>query len=382
VAVEESLTSRTRAAVIGTAIWSDIRTDEKSLEELIHDVTREALKDASIRFEDIDGIVVAGNDQYDGRAITVMAASGSVGGVDRDILSTPSASEHAFVMGALRVQSGHFSTQLVVAWSPLECDSLAEVQRLAADPYFHRSLPLDELSAHALQASVLESRQPEVARLARAIVKKNRGRCRACAGTGRLLRWPLTDHLVAPATFGIAAMVLASEEFVTRKGAPKPAWIEGMGWATEPTFMGDRDLGEVEALVHARQRAYRQAGITNALEEFDVAELADATPHQELLAYEGLGLADRKSWVSAVEGGIFSEGGSLPVNLSGGAQCSNPVFCAGLRSIAGVVDQIRGRAGAHQKRDARRGLAHAASGFAMQYQTVIVIGSAESGALT
>ncbi len=46
-----------------------------------------------------------------------MMASGSVGGVDRDILSTPSAAEHAFVLGALRIATGQFRTQLVAAWS-------------------------------------------------------------------------------------------------------------------------------------------------------------------------------------------------------------------------------------------------------------------------
>ena len=49
-----------------------------------------------------------------------MMASGSVGGVDRDIMSTPSASEHAFILGALRVATGQFRTQLVVSWSPTE----------------------------------------------------------------------------------------------------------------------------------------------------------------------------------------------------------------------------------------------------------------------
>jgi predicted TIM-barrel fold metal-dependent hydrolase len=75
--------------------------------------------------------------------------------VDRDILSTPSSGEHAFVMGALRVASGHFRTQLIVAWSPTESSSISEVQRLAADPYYHRRLPLDEMGAHAMQANVL-----------------------------------------------------------------------------------------------------------------------------------------------------------------------------------------------------------------------------------
>ena len=56
----------------------------------MHLVTKSALRDAGLSIEEIDGIVVASCDQLDGRAIAIMAASGSVGGVGRDILSTPS----------------------------------------------------------------------------------------------------------------------------------------------------------------------------------------------------------------------------------------------------------------------------------------------------
>ncbi len=61
------------------------------------------------------------------------------------------------------------------------------------------------------------------------------------------------------------------------------------------------------------------------------------------------------------------------MNLSGGALSLNPVYCTGLIRIAEVANQVRGRAGRHQKPGARRGVAHAASGPAMQYQTVVVL---------
>jgi acetyl-CoA C-acetyltransferase len=70
----------------------------------------------------------------------------------------------------------------------------------------------------------------------------------------------------------------------------------------------------------------------------------------------------------------------MPVNLSGGVASLNPVFCTGLIRIAEVANQLRGRAGAHQKNGARRGVAHAASGPAMQYQTVIVLESGRAAA--
>lgn len=380
-----------QAAVIGCAISAPITGDDKSLEELLYDVTQRALADAGLGIEDIDGIVVASNDQFDGRAISVMMASGSVGGVDRDILSTPSAGEHAFVMGVLRVASGQYRTQLVVSWSPTEASSLSEAQRLGADPYFHRRLPLDELSSHALQATALASRVPDAHELASSIVTKNRrhgaraypaavgSSDESAAGSGQPARWPLSRDMTAPPVTGVVALVLASAEHVEEAKIANPAWVRGMGWTTEPGFLGDRDLAQAPALAAAAERAYAEAGIADPRVSFDLAEVADATPYQELLAYEGLGLAGREQWAERVASGAFEAEGRLPVNLSGGALCINPVFCAGLIRIAEAANQVRGQAGAHQAPRAKTALAHAASGFAMQYQTVIVLGG-ERGA--
>jgi acetyl-CoA C-acetyltransferase len=49
-------------------------------------------------------------------------------------------------------------------------------------------------------------------------------------------------------------------------------------------------------------------------------------------------------------------------------------------SIAEAANQVRGRAGNHQRRNVRRALAHAASGFAMQYNTVVALGRDRAGA--
>ena len=62
------------------------------------------------------------------------------------------------------------------------------------------------------------------------------------------------------------------------------------------------------------------------------------------------------------------------MNLSGGVLTWNPVFCTGLIRIAEVANQVRGRAGTHQADKVRCGLAHAGSGFAMQYQAAVIFG--------
>jgi acetyl-CoA C-acetyltransferase len=363
-----------KTAVIGSAIRAPVIGDRQSLEELLYEVAQAALKDAGIAMDDIDGIVVGSNDQFDGRAISVMAASGSVGGVDRDILSTPSAGEHAFVMGVLRVASGQYKTHLVVSWSPTEAHSLSEAERLAADPYFHRRLPLDDNATFALQASALAAVQPDVHATARAMTAKSIKGGGAAATGDKRGRWPLTADMMLPPVTGAVALVLASEAFVKERRPSGAAWVRGMGWATETGFLGDRDLASAPALDAATKRAYEEAGMSSPADSLDVAEITGPTPYQELLVLEGLGLSRRDQWAQDVASGAFGTAGKPPVNPSGGARAANAVYCNGLIRIAEAARQILGRAGPHQVRGAKVALAHAASGAAMQYQTVVILG--------
>lgn len=371
-----------RVAVIGSAILAPMADDRRSLEEHLYDVTQQALKDAGIGIDAIDGIVVAANDQYDGRAIAIMAASGSVGGVDRDILSTPSAGEHAFVMGALRVATGQYRTQLVVAWGPTEASSLSEAERLGADPYFHRALPLDDLSSFALQAGAVVDAHAVSHELAAALVEKNR-RAGALAypdldvGTKSAadiaatapIDWPLTEGMVRPPVGGAVALVLAGEAYVQETGIAQPAWVRGMGWATEAAFLGDRNLREASALDAAARHAFDEAGI-DGVGSVDLIELTAPTPYQELMLYDRLGMAGPERWAEQVSGADKR----WSVNPSGGLSSLNPVFCGGLIRIAEAANQVRGTAGAHQASRSNVALAHAASGPAMMYQTVVILG--------
>jgi acetyl-CoA C-acetyltransferase len=373
-------------AVVGCAIHAPRNPTQRSLEEAMYAMTRSALADGGMTIEDIGGIVVGANDQLDGRAISVMMASGSVGGVDRDILSTPSAAEHAFVLGALRIASGQFRTQLVAAWSPLETTSVPDALKLGTDPYFHRALPLDELSASALQATAMESATFGLHDVAVRIVARNRANGALAypdrmAGpleatwiqSGKPTRWPLTAGMVSPPAYGLVALILAEEGFVRDHGLDDACWIQGMGWATEPGFLGDRQLAELPSLAAATRQAYRSADVNDARSAFQVAEISDATPYQQLMACDGLGLCRRDEWTRA-DWEAFGSSAAIRINPSGGALSFNPVYCAGLVSIAEAANQVRGRAGNHQRRNVRRALAHAASGFAMQYNTVVVLG--------
>lgn len=359
-----------RVAVIGSAVVAPFAGGDRSLEEVLYDVSRRALADAGLTMDGIDGIVVGSNDQFDGRAIAVMAASGSVGGVDRDILSTPSAGEHAFVMGVLRIASGHYETHLVVSWSPLEASSLPEAQRLGADPYFHRRLPLDDASTFALQGAALAAAWPAAGALADRIMEHRRAHAGVSPDGAGAARppWPLKEGMLPPMASGAVALVIASQDHVRRHGVANPVWVRGMGWATEPAFLGDRDLSTAPALKEAARRAYDEAGIGDPRDAVAMAEICGVTPYQELIAYDALGLSRREDWDEDVRSGRFLPSGRLPVNPSGGVAALYPVFCAGLMRIEAVARRLRGQ------REAA-GLAHAASGPAMMYQTVLVLGT-------
>ena len=369
-------------AVIGSAIMVPVTTDRSSHEEVLYEVTQSALKSAGLTIEQIDGILVGSNDQIDGRAISVMMASGSVGGVDRDILSTPSAGEHAFVMGVLRVASAQFETHLVLAWGLTESNSLPEVERLANDPYFHRRLPLDDLSSYALQANALVSAQPHAEGLVGKLVEANRRRGAKAypEATGTVdaadkvagskpARWPVREGMLSTPVHGVVALVLASDDFVKKNNCKNPAWIRGMGWATEAAFLGDRDLTGAPALEEATRQALADAGI-GGIDKADVVEITAPTPYQELIAYQGLGLGGPDQWAGMADGNAKQPA----LSPSGGVTSINPVFCSGLVRIAEAANQVRGTAGKHQASNVRTAIGHAASGPAMMYQTVVVFG--------
>ena len=144
-----------------------------------------------------------------------------------------------------------------------------------------------------------------------------------------------------------------------------------MGWATETGFLGDRDLSTAPALEAARDQAYGEAGITDPRHAFNALEIADPTPYQSLIVLDVLGISKRADWEKDIAAGAFAPGGKLNFNPSGGARAANPVFCTGLRSIVEAANHVRGAASSQ----AEFALAHAASGFAMQYHGVFIFGT-------
>jgi len=177
-------------------------------------------------------------------------------------------------------------------------------------------------------------------------------------------------------TEGATAVVLASERKVRDLTLPRqPVWITGVGAALDWVFPGNRpNIYEFGGCQAATRRSYEMAGITNPLEEIDLAELHDAFTGTEIMSYEDCGLCPPGEGGRLIDDGTVWPGGKLPVNLSGGLiGCGHAVGATGLMQTMEIVLHLRGAAGERQVPNARRGLVQSIGGTLCSWTASFVL---------
>jgi len=107
--------------------------------------------------------------------------------------------------------------------------------------------------------------------------------------------------------------------------------------------------------------AYKQAKVTP--KQIDFAEVHDCFTIAEICAIEDLGIVEKGQGGHAIENGITTLNGSLPVNTSGGLKAKgHPVGATGVAQVVEATLQLRGDAGKRQVKGAKRGLTHNVGG--------------------
>ena len=172
---------------------------------------------------------------------------------------------------------------------------------------------------------------------------------------------PLTVLDCCPTTDGASCVILVRAEDVdTTKHTP--VYIKGLGLSVAtgwdlPFFDPRYEFLSFQATKNAAKTAYAQAGITNPLQEIDVAEVHDCFSIVELLTYEDLGFCAPGEAKEMIRGNSTAFGGEIPVNVSGGLlSCGHPVGATGIRMVTEISDQLRRRAGNRQVEGASTGL--------------------------
>ena len=377
-----------RVAIVGIGQTPLSAADEEHLyHELDYLAARLALAEAGLDRGDLDTVVCSGWDAVDGRTISDMHTAMSAGGYLKDSSHVGEDGIMALAYAYMRLTSGLFDVALVSAHGHAE-SSFETVSNVVFDPLFTRPLGLSHLVSLALQANAYLQRYGLSEEQASAVVVKNRdngaGNPRAHlqqpVGMEEVLAsdpvcYPLRALHCPPQSVGGVAIIFASED-AARRISDKPVWISGISWAIDSYDLGSKEISRLGSLATAAGKAYRMAGISDPVQDLDLAEVHDITAFHELMVYEALGMAPEGGAARLVEDGATALGGALPVNPSGGVLCANPYGAAGLIRAAEAAQQLRGDAGQRQVPGARRALAHgmsAPSGAAARTDCVLIL---------
>ena len=184
---------------------------------------------------------------------------------------------------------------------------------------------------------------------------------------------PIRYLETCPSSDGACAMVLASEDAVNGASAP-PAWVLGTAIRSEPITFPNRDEVNPRAGRECAAAVYKEAGITNPRQEFDLAEVYVPFSWYEPMWLENLGFCEVGEGWKLVDEGATAFDGDIPMNPSGGVLSSNPIGASGMIRFAEAAMQVRGQAGEHQIEGAKKALGHAYGGGS-QFFAMWVVGS-------
>lgn len=194
----------------------------------------------------------------------------------------------------------------------------------------------------------------------------------------------IRKHDCGQITDGAAVLFLASaakaEEYAKQRGMALQdiPYIKGWGHRTAPMLAeGKLKDSEDQSYIYPHVRkafldAYQRAGI-GGIEEVDGLETHDCFSITEYMALDHSGLtAAGESW-KAVEEGVISREGKLPVNTSGGLiGLGHPVGATGVRMALDCYKQVTNQAGEYQINGARNMLTYNVGGSATTSACLVI----------
>jgi acetyl-CoA C-acetyltransferase len=389
-----------RVAITGVGMThqSSSRPDVTG-QELINEAVRMALDDAGITRKDIDAIVIGNMDHFEGiNYVDTWSVDGS-GALNKPImkLTTGGTTGTTVAMGAYyHVASGLFDKVLAIGWEKNSESDTTGAIITAFDPFWDRPVFAGAVAGLALEATgyMADTGATEEDAAYVAVRERKHALNNPYAHLhldltiddimgSPYLSWPVKMGDMCPRTDGACALIFAAEDVVD--SFPQvPAWMLAVAdrhlWAyTSDPYIDEKkeEWGGFPALEKASREVYEKVGITDPLEQFDVAELYIPFSFAGLRWMESLGFCERGGAPELVTSGATDMGGKCPVNPSGGVMSSNAIGATGLIRVAELAWQIQGRAGERQVPDVELALA---TGFGGCYWSdVLIMGKEKPG---
>lgn len=383
-----------RVAVVGVGMQKFEFRKQETIEEMIFDVSRNALEYAHLSVEDIEAVVYGSAvDGFYGinnpDKLAVEASGGRLKPTMRNSTSGSTAVSTP-ILGYTHVASGLYDIVMVVGFEKMSENVAAQaVFNTVYDEVWVRPLGLNVPIQCGLEARAYVHRYGITERQMAKVSVKNRGNAVsnpyaqlpmkltvADVMNSPYLSWPVKLLDTSPVTDGARAMIFASEE-VARQLTDDPVWVKGVGRGADSAwFMGrtNADLGKLDYAYLATQQAYDMAGIRNPMTEIDYAEVYDPFTYKEMQHCEALGLCPEGGAGFMIDEGISLKDGALPVNASGGLQGEGNPIGAGMSRLCWCYLQIKGEAGNCQvPKEVNTAVANGWGGM-FQYSAAMVLG--------
>ena len=125
-------------------------TNARSLDELVFTAASDALADAGIGREMVDGVCLGASDQLDARAISSMQLAGPAGAFLRDEIRVSDDGSTALAAAALRVEAGVSQRVLATSWTKASESPYDGAVGVNAEPILARPAALHPWATEAL----------------------------------------------------------------------------------------------------------------------------------------------------------------------------------------------------------------------------------------
>ncbi len=372
---------------VGQTHHASHRLDASGMELIAEAVTR-ALDDAQITRDEIDAIVIGNMDHFENINYVDMWAVEGLGAFMKPVFKVTTGGTTGTTIAACafyHVASGLFDRVLAVGWEKnSESDTQAAVATCAnpvleRDPFAGAIGPLaTEYSMYMKAYGATEEDAALVAVRDRNNALNNpyaHNRMKVTVEdvmNSPMLSYPIKFLDMCPRSDGACAVIFASEEYA-KKMCPRPAWVHASVVRHDYTHFGDLEWQWMPTLERASAEAYKKAGITNPLKEFDVAELYLPASTTGVKWMDSLWFCERGEAPKLIRKGVFEMDGELPINPSGGVISTNPIGATGLIRVGEAAWQIMGKAGDRQVPNVRKALATGFGGCS--WSDVMILGA-------
>jgi acetyl-CoA C-acetyltransferase len=380
-----------RAAVLGVGQTRHrSRRADVSIAGLCREAVDRALADAGLTFADIDAVVVGkAPDLFEGVMMPELYLADALGATGKPLIRVHTAGSVGGATGNVAtslIQAGVHRKVLAVAFEK-QSESNA-MWALSITPPF--SMPVlagaGGYFAPHIRSYIRRSGAPEHIGAMVAVKDRRNGSRNPYAHlqqaditlekvlASTMLWAPVRYEETCPSSDGACAVVIgdqAAAEASETAGRPV-AWIRATAMRSEPTMFSGKDHVNPRAGADCAAALWRDAGITNPLEQIDAAEIYVPFSWFEPMWLENLGFAGPGEGWRLTEAGETEIGGKIPVNPSGGVLSSNPIGASGLLRFAESALQVMGKAGEHQVPGAKVALGHAYGGGSQFFSMWVV----------